>query len=247
MNRKLIEFVVFCGASASVIWAPGLAGQDTPPADARVADLRKTVLPFLDKNCFSCHNEKLKTGALSLEPLRDVNAALGQTAVWEKVLDKLSAGKMPPPGMPAPPKSDIAAVTAWIEQLLGRSASIPGSDPGRVTARRLNRAEYNNTIRDLLGVSLRPADEFPLDDSGYGFDNIGDVLSLSPMLMEKYMAAARKLSRLAVYGEPLPAQATTIGHYLGKHSNDARRTLEAPNITPFSLRGSIYTTHLFPW
>ena len=73
-----------------------------------------------------------------------------------------------------------------------------------MTARRLNRAEYNNTIRDLLGVTLRPADEFPVDDSGYGFDNIGDVLSLSPMLMEKYMNAARVVARAAVFGEPYP-------------------------------------------
>ena len=70
-----------------------------------------------------------------------------------------------------------------------------------MTARRLNRVEYNNTIRDLLGVAARPADEFPVDDSGYGFDNNGDVLSVSPMLMEKYMQAAEKISRLAVYGE----------------------------------------------
>ena len=78
------------------------------------------------------------------------------------------------------------------------------ADPGRVAARRLNRVEYNNTIRDLLGVHLRPADEFPVDDSGYGFDNIGDVLSISPLLMEKYMAAAKKVSRVAVYGETVP-------------------------------------------
>ena len=77
---------------------------------------------------------------------------------------------------------------------------------GRVTARRLNRVEYNNTIRDLLGVAARPADEFPVDDSGYGFDNNGDVLSVSPMLMEKYMQAAENISRLAVYGEALAAE-----------------------------------------
>ena len=75
-------------------------------------------------------------------------------------------------------------------------------DPGRVTARRLNRTEYNNTIRDLLGVDLRPADDFPQDDSGYGFDNIADVLSLSPVLMEKYMSAAERVARTALFGPP---------------------------------------------
>ena len=120
----------------------------------------------------------------------------------------MSTGKMPPPGMPAPGKSEISAVTTWIEGLLTRSGLSRQGDPGRVMARRLNRVEYNNTVRDLLGVHVRPADEFPVDDSGYGFDNIGDVLSVSPMLMEKYMAAAAKISRLAVFGEQYPAKPT---------------------------------------
>ena len=105
--------------------------------------------------------------------------------------------------------AEVAAVTGWIESLHGAGAADAGrhqdnnaenaatADPGRVTARRLNRAEYNNTIRDLLGVSIHPAGEFPVDDSGFGFDNIADVLSVSPMLMEKYMAAANRISRLA--------------------------------------------------
>ncbi len=92
---------------------------------------------------------------------------------------------------------------------------------GRVTARRLNRVEYNNTIRDLLGVAARPADEFPVDDSGYGFDNNGDVLSVSPMLMEKYMQAAEKISRLAVYGEPLPPKPTRLVRLMNRRSQDA--------------------------
>ena len=92
---------------------------------------------------------------------------------------------------------------------------------GRVTARRLNRVEYNNTIRDLLGVAARPADEFPVDDSGYGFDNNGDVLSVSPMLMEKYMQAAEKISRLAVYGEAVPAKPTRLVRLMNRRSQDA--------------------------
>ena len=92
----------------------------------------------------------------------------------------------------------------WIESEFDRLDRQAPIDPGRVTARRLNRAEYNNTIRDLTGVDLRPADDFPQDDSGYGFDNIGDVLSLSPGLMEKYLAAAEKVTRTALFGpEPL--------------------------------------------
>jgi hypothetical protein len=99
--------------------------------------------------------------------------------------------------MPPPSAAEKAAVTGWIESLLGRPVSGAG-DPGRVTARRLNRTEYNNTIRDLLGVTIRAAGEFPIDDSGYGFDNVGDVLSLSPLLMEKLM-----LGRMGVHAEAL--------------------------------------------
>src|SRR5690348_9477641 len=97
-----------------------------------------------------------------------------------------------------------------------QQAPEPPQNPGRVTARRLNRTEYNNTIRDLLGVTLRPADEFPIDDSGYGFDNNGDVLSISPLLMEKYMAVAKNISRLAVYGETLPPKPRSEERRVGK-------------------------------
>ena len=101
------------------------------------------------------------------------------------------------------------------------------ADPGRVTARRLNRAEYNNTIRDLLASTLRPADEFPVDDSGYGFDNIGDVLSLSPMLMEKYINAARRSSRAAVFGEPYPEKPRLLVAHAeedaGRHAREGQR------------------------
>ena len=101
-----------------------------------------------------------------------------------------------------------------------------------MTARRLNRTEYNNTIRDLLGVTLRPADEFPVDDSGYGFDNIGDVLSMSPMLMEKYMNAARTVSRAAVFGEPYPEKPTLLVRLMPKKIQDDLQA--SGSVTPFS-------------
>jgi hypothetical protein len=95
---------------------------------------------------------------------------------------------MPPPGRPRLTSEEYEAITAWLDERLARSTSVP--ERGRVTLRRLNRTEYNNTIRDLVGIDLRPADAFPADDIGYGFDNIGDVLSLPPLLMEKYLAAS---------------------------------------------------------
>ena len=123
------------------------------------------------------------------------------------------------------------------------------SSAGRVTARRLNRVEYNNTIRDLLGVAARPADEFPVDDSGYGFDNNSDVLSVSPMLMEKYMQAAEKVSRLAVYGETVPAKPTRLVRLMNRRSQDAYDVLSEGNsgmYLPYSLRGAMYGNFTFP-
>jgi mono/diheme cytochrome c family protein len=234
MKRSFLGSLFFCATLAALL--PGQAGA------ADDASFQKTVQPFLAKNCIGCHNEKLKSANLSLEGA----SAAGQPEVWGKVLEKLSAGKMPPPGLPAPPKADIAAVTSWIEGLLKQPASNRESDPGRVTARRLNRVEYNNTIRDLLDVAVRPADEFPVDDSGYGFDNIGDVLSISPMLMEKYMAAANRVSRVAVYGETLPPKPTVLARLLNRRSPDANDVLSTGAYLPYSMRGAMYGSWVFP-
>jgi hypothetical protein len=200
-----------------------LSGAETPPPD-----FRTTVQPFLAKNCLGCHNDKLQTAGLSLERYRD-NAAL-----WAKVADKIGSGRMPPAGAPQPSKAEVTEVLSVLEK--------PSGDGDRVTAHRLNRVEYNNTVRDLLGVSLHPADEFPLDDAGYGFDNIGDVLSVSPLLMEKYVAAARTVSRAAVYGEPVPDKPTKLIRFLGKKSQDD----PTANALPFSYRGALWATFDFP-
>ena len=202
--------------------------------DIAQSEYAARVLPFLAKNCLACHSDKVKTANLSLE-----NPG-SSAAIWEKVLDKVSSGRMPPAGSPAPSKPDVAAVTAWIAKSLGRSPDT--SKPVRVTSRRLNRAEYNNTVRDLLGVWLRPADEFPLDDAGYGFDNIGDVLSVSPLLMEKYMAAAKQLSQAAVYGERVLPKPMKLIRYMSKKSQDD----PTPNALPYSYRGAMYGSFGFP-
>ncbi len=171
---------------------------------AAATSFEKTVEPFLKANCALCHNAKLKVGRLNLEGYRDQKAALKDREVWEKVVQKLRTGEMPPKGRPVPPPEQIATVTNWFEAQFARLDRSMKPDPGRVTARRLNRVEYNNTIRDLLGVDFKPAADFPADDSGYGFDNIGDVLSLSPVLMEKYLTAAEKIARKAIVADPPP-------------------------------------------
>ena len=143
---------------------------------------------------------------------------------------------MPPPGAPQPPKEEVAFIRQWIEH------QIDAKPTRRVTAHRLNRAEYNNTIRDLLGLTLRPAGDFPLDDAGYGFDNIGDVLSVSPLLMEKYLTAARQISHTAVYGARPPAAPAKLIRLMTKKSQDD----STPGTLPFANRGALYGSFYFP-
>ncbi len=232
----------------AIVWVQVAPAQTPLPVKAE-EDYSRTVQPVLSKYCYGCHNDKVKTADLSLEAFRDPGTALKQTAVWERVLDKLSTGQMPPSGAPAPTKPEAGAVTGWIQELTGKfktSSALPDGAPGRVTARRLNRVEYDNTVRDLLGVHAHASAEFPVDDAGYGFDNIGDVLTISPLLMEKYMAAARKISRLAVFGETLPPQPTIL---IGMQPKKGPAALLAPGsgmILPYSMRGAAYGTYVFP-
>ena len=240
-KRKLAGALALFAALGTGAYAPRVLGQD--PQRAAADDFQQTVLPVLAKNCFGCHSDKLRTGNLSLEAFRDPAVALQHPDVWAKVLDKLNAGTMPPRPMPPVPPADRAALIGWIEKNTGASVAssdAASADPGRVTARRLNRAEYNNTIRDLLGVTIRPADEFPVDDAGYGFDNIGDVLSVSPLLMEKYMNAAQLVSKVAIYGESYLAKPAQFVRLLPKKFQDD--TPATGNVMPYSLRGAAYGT-----
>ena len=241
--------VLVSAGCVSMLLGQAPAGGAKPSATIQGPSFTKDVQPFLSENCYLCHNAKLSTAGLNLSDFTSAESAERKPEVWDKVLEKLASGKMPPAGRPVPTKAEIAPVTAWIDGVLARAGFSKEAEPGRVTARRLNRVEYNNTIRDLLGVAARPADEFPVDDSGYGFDNNGDVLSVSPLLMEKYMAVAKNISRLAVYGEPLPPKPTRIARLLNRRSPDADDVLSAGNAgtyLPYSLRGAMYGTWVSP-
>jgi hypothetical protein len=183
--------VAACGAAVLAQQAPT---RKPAPANA----FTTTVKPFLEQNCYMCHNGTLQSGGLNLESYRSAGAAMADREHWTHVLDKLQTGQMPPASSPQPPAAEKEAVTDWVAAELARTAPKPSA--GRVTARRLNRSEYNNTVRDLLGVDFQPGDDFPPDDTGYGFDDIGDVLSMSPALLSKYLSAADKVARDAVYG-----------------------------------------------
>ncbi len=165
----------------------------------------RQIVPLLDKYCYSCHGNGKKKGDFALDIYKAQPDAVNDPKAWEKVLENMRSHTMPPEEKPQPKLEEVELISKWIEaQVFACDCDNP--DPGRVTLRRLNRAEYNNTIRDLVGVPFQPADDFPADDSGYGFDNIGDVLSVPPVLMEKYLAAAEKIMEAAIVAED-PAKA----------------------------------------
>ena len=167
------------------------------------ASFDQTVRPWLSQHCTGCHNATAKTADLNLDAYRTLDSIEKANAVWKKVLQKIQSGEMPPKGLPRPAQEQSNAVAKWLESEFDREDALIRPDPGHVIARRLNRTEYNNTVRDLLGVDFNPSADFPQDDSAYGFDNVAEVLSLSPVLMEKYMVAAEKIARTAIFG-PAP-------------------------------------------
>lgn len=190
----LAGFALVCGPRT----APGAAAQ--PPATAPAAPaedpaFKQKVQPFLTKYCVSCHKGDNPKAGLTLDAYQSEAHARKDRKNWLAVQHVIAAGEMPPKNKPQPTKEEKEFFLTWIETSMTKVDCSPNvvKDPGRVTIRRLNRAEYNNTIRDLCGVDFKPADDFPADDVGYGFDNIGDVLSFQPILLEKYMAAADKV------------------------------------------------------
>ena len=149
----------------------------------------KDIAPLFDRYCLHCHDSAAAKGGIVLEGFHDKPSDAKQTSVLLRVADNLRTQNMPPEGEPRPNDEELETINSWLDvAVLANNAGA-----GRVAVRRLNRAEYNNTIRDLMGLDLHPADEFPSDDVGYGFDNIGDVLSTPPLLLEMYLAAAEKV------------------------------------------------------
>jgi uncharacterized protein DUF1592/uncharacterized protein DUF1588/uncharacterized protein DUF1587/uncharacterized protein DUF1595/uncharacterized protein DUF1585/cytochrome c len=199
MRLRLTFFLFLLGTLGFPVAQPsGRAGDSRKePAPAVPTNQPLTfvghIKPFLSKYCIGCHGGAKPKADLALDRFAE-EASVGKSRkVWQEIGERLRAGEMPPPARKLRPSAaEVAAVSSWIESRLKATGPRAG-DPGRVTLRRLNRAEYNNTVRDLVGVDVHPADDFPADDVGYGFDNIGDVLSMPPILLEKYLAAAEKI------------------------------------------------------
>jgi hypothetical protein len=199
MNWLKSSAFAFAGALA-------LAAPATIPPKTAVdsAGFDAKVKPILKDVCTGCHNPQTLAGDVNLVPYLDPGTVLGDRAGWEKITQKIAAGEMPPRGIPKPAAEKMEALVRFIQGEFDKADASVKPDPGRVTAKRLNRNEYRNTIRDLLAVDFRTDQVFPTDDSGYGFDNIADILTVSPLLMEKYLNAAETIASRAMGADPLP-------------------------------------------
>ncbi len=202
-----------------------------------VVEMSPQVL--LDRYCVTCHNQRLQTADLMLDAVEitDVGA---HPAIWEKVVRKMRAGAMPPAPRPRPDAETYEAFTTWLETELDQAAAAR-PDPGRTdTFHRLNRSEYHNVIRDLLALDVDVTALLPADDGSYGFDNIAGVLGISPTLLERYLSAAKKISRLAV-GRPMPSATAETFRLVTDLTQDGRL-----DDLPFGTRGGTRFLFTFP-
>jgi mono/diheme cytochrome c family protein len=190
-------------------WLPGKGGgapshavaanaAEPAPALAPRNVFGEDILPILQKNCAACHTGDDAQGGFVLTEFPDESSLLKHRRQWEKLTNLVSAGIMPPADEPQPTAKEKETLLDYLESTLFSIDCSQVTDPGRVTIRRLNRFEYNNTVRDLVGIDFRPAQDFPSDDVGHGFDNIGEILTLPPLLMEKYLSAAEKIAAEAI-------------------------------------------------
>jgi mono/diheme cytochrome c family protein len=179
---------------------PVRAADEAPP------DFAQAGTAFLKKNCLECHSGKEPEAGISLEALASSQAIVEQRKLAQTVMRVISAGEMPPEDKPRPTLADSEAFVEQIRATLAWHDRHAPPDPGRVTMRRLNRVEYANSVRDLIGIDFNPAEDFPSDDIGHGFDNIGDVLTVSPVLMERYLDAAETIMAKAIAPVPLEPQ-----------------------------------------
>jgi len=197
----------------------------------------QTQRALLDQYCVTCHSDKLKTANLSLEKL-DLAKAGDQPELWEKVIRKLRAGVMPPPGMRRPPTAEYEGLRDWLETEMDRKAAT-NPNPGSVVLHRLNRTEYANVIRDLLDIEIDPAAYLPSDDAARGFDNVAGSLTISPTLLEAYTTAAARIARMTVGYWKSP----TLANYIAPGDTSQNQHIEG---LPLNTRGGLLVTHNFP-
>ena len=199
------------------------------------------VSPLMNKYCIGCHSGSKPAAGINLSGNRSMTSLVLARTDWERVVANLKSDRMPPAGSPRPAHAESVKVADWLESTINKAACNV-QDPGRVTMRRLNRFEYNATVRDLFGVDYKLADSFPTDDTGYGFDNIGDVLTISPLLMEKYLSAAEKTAEAAIItpesgSKPIRLDVAKFQSTIGSSMNKGARLL--------GTVGELYTDFTF--
>ena len=256
--------------SAAAIPQSGRAHRAKPAAGAADPGFDGSVAPVIKRYCVSCHSGAGAQAGIVVNREKDSAGILKNRKTWEAVSRNLSDRHMPPTGAPQPSDSDREKVAGWIDGLFTK-ADCKINDPGHITLRRLNREEYDNTVRDLFsvetiklsnGVDGRPADDFPSDDVGYGFDNIGDVLSISPLLMEKYVNAAERITQKAiitpeqgtapVHLDLASAVSTTSGGKVGTSgralvsNGEVTTYFDAPRAGEYTVRAVAYEDHAGP-
>jgi hypothetical protein len=212
----------------------------TPPRG--LPNYEKRILPLLQQYCFDCHADGVDKGDFAFDATADLRSLLTDLPLWDLVRQQLTTHVMPPEKKDQPSLIQRDDIVAWIDDnVFWMDPATP--DPGQVTRRRLNRVEYNHSVRDLLLLDARPADAFPPDDSGYGFDTIGDVLSISPLLMEKYLRAAYELAQAAT--ELQPSEPLSIAIDGNRFDNTRGTSAESGPSRRFSSESSA-SHHLKP-
>ena len=234
----VVAWLVALSSSAPRAQAHAAREQSQSEAASPTADLSRTITQY----CATCHNERNRTAATASGVVLDhvdFTRLAQDGEMWEKVIRKLRAGAMPPAGMPRPDPAAHDALVSFLETTLDRAAA-SRPNPGRPAPHRLNRAEYANAIRDLLALNVDPAGLLPPDDSADGFDNNADVLSVSPVLLERYLSAAATISALAVGDPKIIAGSETY-----RIRGDASQTAQDEALPP-GTRGGLMAQHTFP-
>jgi len=222
MSKLLLIVSAFCLTA-------GISLADQKTAEIVESEFYKKIEPLLQDYCYDCHGDGADKGDLTLDEYVSTSALLKDRKVWLRIWENLRTEMMPPPKKKSQPASDERKeLVSWIEKrIFGLDPENP--DPGRVTIRRMNREEYQNTIGDVVGVHFSADDNFPPDDTGFGFDTIGDVLTISPLLMEKYLGAAEEIAVLALpwdAGEPKPIE-IDAGNFKDREGGQTARFMEA--------------------
>jgi mono/diheme cytochrome c family protein len=227
-----------CFAAAVLLVLVGLTRVETQTPAASVQTSASPAQGVIDRYCATCHNPRTKAGGLAFDmfPVAD---ASGAPQTWEKVIRKLRTGMMPPSGAPRPDRATLDGLAATVESALDRAAAA-APNPGAPALHRLNRTEYGNAIRDLLDLPIDAAKLLPGDDSSEGFDNQASVLGVSPALMQAYVTAAAKISRLAVGDPTISPDITTYVAPRGLSQAEHREGL------PLGTRGGLVVQHIFP-